>query len=189
MPCSGEGVSRASSAVRAGAVIVFPTDTVYGLGCDPYNAAALGRIYGMKRRPRSKALPVLGLRRDIERVARLDGLSARVADRFWPGPVTLVLPLRDERLADALGSPDAAMREPGGACAHDLLAACGLLAGTSANRSGNQAPSEPGPGIPEGYDVLVDGGPAGGSPSTVVDCARRLILRHGAAARDVEAML
>ena len=177
------------SAVRGGAVIAFPTDTVYGLGCDPYNAAALARIYEMKRRPRSKALPVLGLRRDIEQVARLDGLSARVADRFWPGPVTLVPGLRDGRLAAALGSQDAAMREPGGACARALLAECGLLAGTSANVSGEPAPSEPGRGVPEGYDILVDGGRAGGSPSTVVDCARRRILRRGAAAGEVEAML
>lgn len=173
----------------AGRVIVFPTDTVYALGCDPYDGRALERIYGIKGRPRSKGLPVLGLRPEIEKVARLDGAAAKLADEFWPGPVTLVVPLRDERLAASLGSLSAALREPAGRCAQDLLRACGLLVGTSANLSGGPAPSSPGQCSLDGYDLLVDGGPAGGEPSTVVDCARKKILRRGAAAEEVERAL
>ena len=187
--CSEDGLDRAREAVGGGGVIVFPTDTVYGLGCDPYDAAALGRIYDIKKRPRSKGLPVLGLRPDIEKAARLDGRSAEIADAFWPGPVTLILPLRDENLAASLGSSDAALREPSGDCTRKLLAACGLLVGTSANASGSPAPSSPDQCALTGHDLLVDGGRTGGEPSTIVDCARGRILRRGAAASEVERML
>lgn len=187
--CSEAGLARAREAVIDGRVIVFPTDTVYGLGCDPYNTVALDRIYDIKGRPRRKGLPVLGLRRDIEKAARLDGVSAKMADAFWPGPVTLILPLRDKNLAGSLGSVDAALREPFGDCAHRLLAACGLLIGTSANASGGSAPSSPDQCNLQGYDLLVDGGRTCGEPSTIVDCARGRILRRGAVATEVERML
>ena len=170
-------------------MIVFPTDTVYGLGCDPYNTVALDRIYNIKGRPRSKGLPVLGLRHDIEKVAYLDDISAKMADAFWPGPVTLILPLRDKNLADSLGSADAALREPFGDCTHRLLAACGLLIGTSANASGDSAPSSPDQCTIQGHDIMVDGGRTCGEPSTIVDCARGRILRRGAVATEVERML
>lgn len=189
VPCSEEGLRRARDAVKGGGVVVFPTDTVYGLGCDPYDASALERIYRIKGRPRSKGLPVLGLRADIERVAEIAGAAARIADRFWPGHVTLVVPLRDGRLAAALGSPTAAVREPSGGCVRGLLSACGLLVGTSANASGMPAPSSPAECELEGHDLLIDGGPTGGAPSTIADCVGGAILRRGESAGEVERML
>lgn len=189
VPCSEAGIERARGAVKAGGVIVFPTDTVYGLGCDPYNRAAVERIYAIKGRPRSKGLPVLGLRERIEQAAVIEGPAVRIASRFWPGGVTLVVPLRDAKLARALGSETAAVREPSGSCVRAILESCGLLVGTSANASGMPAPGSASECALEGHDLLIDGGPAGGEPSTVADCARGTILRRGASAKEVERML
>ena len=189
VPCSEAGIEKARGAVAGGGAIVFPTDTVYGLGCDPYNPAAVEKVYSIKNRPRSKGLPVLGLRARIEEIAAVDGAAARLAERFWPGPVTLVVPLRDPRLACTLGSRTVAVREPSGRCAQAVLVACGLLVGTSANASGMPAPGSASECALEGHDLLIDGGPAGGEPSTVADCTSGKILRRGASAKEVERML
>lgn len=189
VPCSGAGIERARVAVESGGAIVFPTDTVYGLGCDPYNRAAVEKIYRIKGRPRSMGLPVLGLRGRIEKAAVVEGPAARIASRFWPGHVTLVVPLRDEELARALGSRTAAVREPAGSCVRGLLEACGLLVGTSANASGMPAPGSAQECALKGHDLTLDGGPSGGEPSTIADCTRGKILRRGASAREVERML
>ena len=168
---------------------MFPTDTVYGLGCDPYNPAALEKIYAIKKRPRRKGLPVLATRARIEEIAEIGGAAARIAEKFWPGQVTLVVELRDRRLAEALGSETVAVREPAGRCVRGLLDACGPLAGTSANASGMPAPGSARECRLSGHDLLVDGGPAGGAPSTIADCVGGRVLRRGAHAREVERML
>lgn len=189
VPCSPAGLRAARDSVKRGGVIAFPTDTVYGLGCDPYDGAALDRIYRIKERPRSKGLPVLGLRGDIEKIASVEGAASRIAAKFWPGRVTLVVPLRDRRLARALGSETVAVREPSGACVRALLEGCGPLVGTSANRSGMPAPRSAPECSIEGHDILVDGGPAGGTPSTIADCVRGVLARRGESAEEVERML
>lgn len=188
--CDAEGVRRAAGAVRAGGVIVFPTDTVYGVGCDPFNAAAVAGVYRLKGRPASRPAPVLGgSAEELAGIAGLGPAHMRLAGRFWPGPLTIVAPLRDARLRASMGLSDTvAVRAPGGRCAQALLAECGLLVGTSANASGGAPHADPGACFAEmgGADVFVDGGRAPGSESTIAELAggRARVLREGAVPRE-----
>lgn len=170
-------------------MVAFPTDTVYGIGCDPYSVAAINAIYQIKGRAHQKALPLLLSGR--ERLAQVAGVlpdaAARLGEHFWPGALTLVVP-RATGLPGELGGGDTiAVRVP----AHDelraFIEACGgALASTSANLSGQ--PDALDAGQVAGYfgesiDIIVDGGRVqGGVPSTVVDCTVEppAILRQGA---------
>lgn len=186
--CGPEAVSRAAKLVRSGGVVVFPTDTVYGIGCDPYNAAAVRRIYRIKGRTPSKPLPVLArTRADARRIADMNQVASGLAERFWPGPLTMILGLRDARLAEAMGLDGrVAVRVPGGRCVGMLLEACGFLVGTSANPSGSEAPGDPGSVLVEA-DMLLDGGAiAGGQESTIVNVSDGgvEVVRAGALSRD-----
>ncbi|HEX9990235.1 MAG TPA: L-threonylcarbamoyladenylate synthase [Chloroflexia bacterium] len=179
----------AAQAIAEGGVVAFPTDTVYGIGCDPYSVAAINAIYQIKGRAHQKALPLLLSGR--ERLAQVAGVlpdaAARLGEHFWPGALTLVVP-RATGLPGELGGGDTiAVRVP----AHDelraFIEACGgALASTSANLSGQ--PDALDAGQVAGYfgesiDIIVDGGRVqGGVPSTVVDCTVEppAILRQGA---------
>ena len=104
IPCNHHGIVEASKAVRRGGTVVFPTDTVYGIGCDPFNKDAVRKINKIKGREKSKQLPVLGFSIfEISKIAEQNDLSRRLASKFWPGPLTLILPLRDDRIAWSLG--------------------------------------------------------------------------------------
>lgn len=201
VPCSREGVGDAGKAVRAGGVIVFPTDTVYGIGCSPYHGRAVRRIYGIKRRDAKKPLPILaGSAGELEGIAAFGKSARRIAARFWPGRVTMVLGLVDADIAESMGvggggdsggglAGSVAVRVPGGGCVTSVLRECGMLVGTSANVSGAGPfvdPDECARNI-SGYDVLVDGGVIGGNgaESTIVDATSAdegavRILREGA---------
>ncbi|ABK78313.1 translation factor [Cenarchaeum symbiosum A] len=101
--CDEDGIRRAVDAVRSGGVIVFPTDTVYGMGCDPYDAKAVGEIFRIKGRDPEKPLPLLAHSiGDLEGVAALEGYGG-MTSRFWPGPLTIVAELRDGRLRKTMG--------------------------------------------------------------------------------------
>jgi len=160
--CDKEGIERASSVVKNGGTVVFPTDTVYGLGCDPRNPQAVKSVYRIKGRNESKYLPILGFSVDeISKIAFFDELSKKIADKFWPGPVTLILQIKDGEIAKSLNlSNKVAVRVPNHPCALALLRECRIIVGTSANRSGlspcgdaNEIANKL-----EGYDVLLDGG-------------------------------
>lgn len=167
----------AVDALAAGEVVAFPTDTLYGLAVDPRRSDAARRLFAVKRRPAGVAVPLIAA--DVGQVAlvvrSLTPLARRLADRWWPGPVSIVLdalPELDPRLVDAAGT--VALRVP----AHSLarrLAACfnHPITATSANRSG-ESPATDAASVVEalGREVplVVDGGPtAGGPPSTIVD--------------------
>ena len=174
--CSGKDVGEIGRLVGAGGVIVFPTDTVYGMGCDPYNRAAVERVYRIKQREAGKPLPVLAHSvSDLEGIAEFGPGAKRVASKFWPGRVTMLLKLRDGRLGESLGIGERiAVRVPGGGCARSILGECGLLVGTSANRSGEGPYVDPGRcllDIGRDCDLFVDGGviAGGGGESTIVD--------------------
>ena len=162
IPCNHHGIVEASKAVRRGGTVVFPTDTVYGIGCDPFNKDAVRKIYKIKGREKSKQLPVLGFSIfEISKIAELNDLSRRLASKFWPGPLTLILPLRDDRIARSLGlDKKIAVRIPDNPCVLGLLGKCKLLVGTSANRSGQPPASDPTEVMErlDGYDILLDGG-------------------------------
>jgi L-threonylcarbamoyladenylate synthase len=139
-------IERAAEILRRGGVVAFPTETVYGLGADATNGEAVARIYEAKGRPLFNPLiahvPDVGA---AERLVAMDAVSRRLAQRFWPGPLTLVLPRRADcpvsELATA-GLPTLAVRVPDHAVARALLTAVGRsLAAPSANRSGHVSPT------------------------------------------------
>ncbi|MDE1829787.1 MAG: threonylcarbamoyl-AMP synthase [Thaumarchaeota archaeon] len=162
VPCDHEGIMAAFKIVKKGGVVVFPTDTVYGIGCDPFNEEAVKMIYKIKGREGSKQLPVLGFSIfEISKVAVFNELSRRLASKFWPGPLTLILPVKEEKIARSLClDKKIAVRMPDNPCVLGLLSKCKLLVGTSANRSG-QRPAGNAAEVVEnldGYDILLDGG-------------------------------
>jgi L-threonylcarbamoyladenylate synthase len=197
-------VSRAAALLRGGRVIVIPTDTVYGLAAAIDRPDAVARLYAMKARPLHKAIPVLvGTLSDVSRVAAALPPAARVlAARFWPGPLTLVLPSLAHlptplTSCDAHGGKTVAVRAPDHALAQRIIrAAGGAIAVTSANASGEpeailaaSAADFPG-GVP---DLIVDAGPSPiGIPSTVIELTASgfHVLRQGAiSADDISAVL
>ena len=187
------GIARAAHLLRAGELVAFPTDTVYGIGCRTGDPDALARIFAAKRRDPDKAIPFLIA--SVDDVAgagcRTDDAAERLAERFWPGGLTLVLPAFD-------GSATQAFRVPAHEVALALLAAAGPLAVSSANRSGE----------PEALDAddvaiafadadepsaIVDGGRVpGGIASSVIDMSGAVprLLREGAVSRaEIEAVI
>jgi L-threonylcarbamoyladenylate synthase len=184
---SPNAIPRSLEFLRAGGLVAFPTDTVYGVGAMAFDGQAVESIYGAKDRPVEKAIPVLiGDAADIEKVGTEIPLSARrLADRFWPGPLTILVPKRADLPEAVSAVPTVGVRVPDHEVARALLRAAGPMAVTSANRSGAQSPvtaadvyAQLGGRIP----LILDGGSTpGGVPSTLVDCtaAELMILRAG----------
>lgn len=180
------GVELAADLLRHGELVAFPTDTVYGIGCRAADGKALDRLFAAKRRPPEKAVPWLVASFDV--VAQLgflpDERAARLAARFWPGALTLVMSAADGRATQAFRVPDHPITLA-------LLAAAGPLAVSSANRSGE-------PETLDADDVAIafadsdepaatlDGGRVpGGVASSVVDLTgqRARLVREGAVPR------
>ncbi|HNV04467.1 MAG TPA: L-threonylcarbamoyladenylate synthase [Vicinamibacterales bacterium] len=172
-----DAVARAAAILRGGGVIAYPTDTLYGLGADPANRIAVAQLYRIKGRPVDRPIPLIGA--SVAQVAAHTGglapLAAKLAGRFWPGPLTLILPAwpgLDEAVLAGTGT--AAIRVPAHPVARALAAACGWpITSTSANRTGEPPPSLPSDvrrRLEGALDAVIDGGPApGGPPSTIVD--------------------
>lgn len=181
--CDASGIAEAAEAVRDGRVLVYPTDTVYGIGCDPYDARAVERVFRIKRRDAAMALPVLARSaEDVGRIAVLDGDAAKLGSEFWPGGLTLILRLKDTRLGRAMNlGGSVAVRVPGGGCAAEILRECIYVVGTSANVSGEPPASDPQRVRGMQCDLFVDGGPTPGGESTIVDVTggRTEIVRPG----------
>jgi L-threonylcarbamoyladenylate synthase len=178
---SDDLLNRASivhAAIMRGEVIAYPTETFYGLGADPRNAAAIERIYAIKGRRAGEALPLIAQELDvlIELGAPLPHIARMLAETFWPGPLTLVLPIASGRFPDVLtaGGSTIAVRVPDHPVARAIAAiAGGLITSTSANRSGQppaSAADDVHTALGDDIAVLVDGGATpGGAPSTIVD--------------------
>ena len=177
--------------MRRGGLVAYPTDTVYGLGCDPFNPKAVERLIRAKGREK-KPLPVLvdGLS-SAERIAAISPKAKGLAQRFWPGPLTIVVP-RKPSLPNIVtfGEPTVGVRVPNLSDTIELIKLSGgVLIGTSANKSG-APPSRSADGVVKELgnevDVILDGGPSPiGVPSTVVDLSQEppRILREGAISR------
>jgi L-threonylcarbamoyladenylate synthase len=186
MECNDSGIGKAYEEIRKGGVVVFPTDTVYGIGCDPYNQDAVNKIYKVKGREKMKKIPVLAYsKQEIGNIAFFDEISEKIADKFWPGPVTLILKVKDKKIKESLYLKDKiAVRVPNHLCTLALLKKCKLLTGTSANFSG-QFPFDDSKEIMSefsGYDVLLDGGRISDSgESTIVEVIDNelKVLREG----------
>lgn len=188
---SPDWLQIAQLALQQGQLVAFPTDTVYGLAADVHNAQAIASLFDAKGRQPDKAIAVLvGSPEDLDQVTLgLTPSAQRLAQLFWPGPLTLVVarhPNLPPALSPASGAPaTVGVRMPNHPMALALLQRCGPLAVTSANRSG--APntctaSEVLAQLSGRISLVLDGGRTpGGSPSTVVDCtaAQARILRAG----------
>jgi L-threonylcarbamoyladenylate synthase len=176
-------IARAAEQLRAGAVIAFPTDTLYAVAARAADPVAVARLYEVKDRP--SAQPMVWLVKDRAQVERFAVVSATAADlmtRFWPGPLTLVLPARIPT-----DGPTIAVRAPNHDVALALLRALGEpIASSSANPAGQPPPVDADQVIAslgERLDLVLDGGPCRiGQPSTILDLGGETprILRQGA---------
>ncbi|HNX45383.1 MAG TPA: L-threonylcarbamoyladenylate synthase [Anaerolineaceae bacterium] len=170
-----------------GGVIVFPTDTLYGMACDPRNPEALARVYDIKGRSAQKALPVLvgGLDQLVEIVSEVPEKARRLLETFWPGPLTIVLPKQPGLPAELTPYPGVAVRMPNHPFALALLQAFGPLAVTSANLSDHANPGtaeEVLAQLGNSVDLVIDGGRLEiGRGSTILDCGSEtlVLLREG----------
>lgn len=185
---TGDPVAEAARAARAGSLIVFPTDTVYGLGTTPHDADATARVFEAKDRPERLTLPILVASTELAHdVGRFDERAERLARACWPGALSLVLPRTPSSASWALGgdADTVAVRVPAHPLARALLAEAGPLAVTSANRSGDP-PATTCDGLREVFGDLVavylcEEAPLEGAASTVLDLAHgpATILRSG----------
>ncbi|HSF80941.1 MAG TPA: L-threonylcarbamoyladenylate synthase [Anaerolineales bacterium] len=182
-----ESIAIAVQALQAGQVVAFPTDTVYGLGALIHNPQSIEQLYQVKGRPVEKAIPILLADPDeLSRVAvNVSPTVLRLARRFWPGPLTLVVP-KHPALPEILSIyPTIGVRMPAHPDALGLLQATGPLAVTSANLSGAESPTTAQAVMEQltgRVPLILDGGRTpGGLPSTVVDCTtpELAILRQG----------
>ena len=192
-------IADAAAAVRSGRLIVFPTDTVYGIGTMPQDAAAITRLFEAKDRPRDLTLPVLTDSLDEARaLARFDERAERLVAALWPGALTLVLPRTDASAGWDLGGDGRTIgvRVPSHPLALAVLAAAGPLAITSANRSGDP----PAVSCDELHATFGDRvavylcqeRPLSGSASTVIDLSQqgaRVLRAGGVDAERIEQLL
>jgi len=180
-------ISIASQIVKKGGLVVYPTDTVYGLGCDPFNVMAVKRVFRVKGE-RKKPLPILASSsRHVKRIATMSREAEKIANCFWPGPLTLVLPKKPilpEVVTCNLDS--VGVRVPKHDVALELISLSnGLLVGTSANKTGEKPPrtaQEAAEQLGQKTNLILDSGPAAlGVPSTVVDLTSKKpkMLREG----------
>ncbi|MBL8674870.1 MAG: threonylcarbamoyl-AMP synthase, partial [Rhodospirillales bacterium] len=201
VPPDADGVTRAAASLRAGALVAFPTETVYGLGADATDDRAVARIYEAKGRPSFNPLiaHVLDVAQAREHVEWTD-TAGRLAARFWPGPLTLVLRRRPDcrvSLLCSAGLDTLAIRAPSHPIAQALIRAAGRpVAAPSANRSGAVSPTRAEhvvESLGDAVSVVIDGGPCLiGVESTVLDLttAPPTLLRPGGATREaIEALI
>ena len=200
LPFDATAERRAAALLAEGALVAFPTETVYGLGADARSDAAVARIFEAKGRPSFN--PLIVHAPDLEtalRLGALDDAALRLAESFWPGPLTLVAPRRDDSLSllVSAGLDTVALRVPGDPRTRALIeAAGGAVAAPSANPSGRLSPtnaSAVAEGLGDRVDLILDGGPcAVGLESTIVATrgGEARLLREGGLTREaLEAVL
>ena len=194
------GIARAAALLREGRLVAFPTETVYGLGADATNDAAVAAIYAAKDRPATNPLIIhVASFDDARKLARFSAAAEALAGAFWPGPLTLVLPARkDAGLSLHALAPGGtvALRVPDQPVAAALLAAAGRpVAAPSANPSGRISPTTAAhvlAGLGGRIAAIIDGGPCEvGLESTIVEPGEppRLLRPGGLPAREIEALL
>ncbi len=184
-------IRDAAALIRQGGLVAYPTDTVYGLGCDPFNADAVERLVKSKGRNKG-SLPVLVESTDIARqLGTFSDLAVHLAEKFWPGPLTIVVSLKASLPADVTGDFETiGLRIPNHPVACKLIKSCdGAIIGTSANLSGKPSSKTADQVMRElkgRIDLIIDGGPAlSGKESTVAKVVddRVSVLREGAIPR------
>lgn len=189
IPQDEEGIARGGRILREGGLVAFPTETVYGLGGDALNPQASMKIYGAKGRPSDNPLIVhIADMEDLEKIVTHIPKAAKIlAENFWPGPLTMILPKGERIPFETTGGLNSvAVRMPDNDTALRLIrAGGGFVAAPSANTSGRPSPTTAGhvaEDLGERIDMIVDGGPVGiGIESTIVDLTESIptILRPG----------
>ena len=182
-----DAIRQALEVLNRGGLVAFPTDTVYGVGALAFDSAAVESIYAAKDRPVEKAIPILiGGPEDLDKVTgEIPPMATKLAARFWPGPLTLVVPKHPDLPEVVSATPTVGVRVPDHPVARALLRAAGPMAVTSANISGEASPStaeEVSRQLNGRIPLILDGGETpGGVPSTVVNCLgpEPVILREG----------
>jgi L-threonylcarbamoyladenylate synthase len=172
-----DAIEEAAKWIRNGGIVAIPTDTLYGLACDPFRADAVARVFAVKGRSAGRALPLIAA--DAEQVAAhlgtLPPLGARLAAHFWPGPLTLIVVAPAALVREVTGDTGTVgVRVPADEVARAIAAASDRpITATSANVSGDRATSDPDAverTLGGCIDLLIDTGPTrGGAPSTIVD--------------------
>ena len=190
--CDDADIQKAASAISNGAIVIFPTDTVYGLGCNPYNRKAVLSVYKIKKREKTKPFPVIGYsRKELEKIAEFNPLEKKIAEKFWPGPITLILRVKDKEIQKSLSLGEKiAVRVPNNQCVLALLKECKLLVGTSANISDTKPFSDPKECNESlsGYDLFIDGGiisSQGESTIAEIENSDVKILRKGSISEEM----
>ncbi|MCH7662138.1 MAG: threonylcarbamoyl-AMP synthase [Euryarchaeota archaeon] len=187
-------IDRAARVIREGDLVVYPTETVYGLGADALDSSAVERVFAAKARSRTKPLSMAVP--DIESAATHTSLTVReraFIETFLPGPVTVIVGAGSE-IPDALtaGGDRVGIRIPDHGLARSLLRKVTPITTTSANRSGNPSVrrvEDLDPELREAVGCVLDGGDLSGTESTVVDVERGEIHRRGALTEEIETWL
>ncbi len=183
-------LARAAGTIRAGGIVVVPTETLYGLAADPFSTQAVRRLFSIKDRALDRAVALIAadLAQIVAQLGELSPLAQLLAERFWPGPLTLLLPAPEAIAGEvSAGTGRVGVRVPAHAVARGVChASGGVLTATSANISGRQAtgdPEEVVASLGTQVDIVLDAGKTeGGLPSTIVDVSalEPRLVRRGA---------
>ena len=193
---NGEDLRKCAELLDTGSIVVYPTDTVYGIGCDPFNDDSVLRLFKIKNRPLGKHLPILaGTMGPLTRLVKITKVANILINHFWPGQLTLILNLNNDSLTSKYAFDNTvAVRIPDNLCIKNLieLTKNKLLVGTSANLS-NLPPFSNLQDIMtsnlKGYDAAIDGGNLNSSLSVstivdLVDTNRPKIIRDGVISKE-----
>jgi L-threonylcarbamoyladenylate synthase len=172
-----DALQEAAKWIRNGGLVALPTDTLYGLAVDPFRSDAVARVFMVKGRAAGQALPLIAADADqiAARLGRLSPAAQRLAEKFWPGPLTLLVPAPAALVREVTGgSGRVGVRVPADDIARAICRAADRpITATSANRSGQPATADPEEverTLGQDVDLLIDAGPTpGGAPSTIVD--------------------
>jgi L-threonylcarbamoyladenylate synthase len=189
--CRPDDLTAAANWLRVGGIVAFPTDTYYGLAVDPASAAAVRGLFSLKGRDAQAALPLVAAStQQVETLCgRMGSTGARLAARFWPGPLSLIFDAPASVAPEVhAGRRSIAIRVPGHTIARSLCEAFGApVTATSANRTGEppaRAAVDLGRLADDPHVLILDGAAPGGAPSTIVDArgSRPVLVRDGAIA-------
>lgn len=173
---------KAVQIIKKGGILVFPTDTVYGIGCNPYDKTAVEKIYKIKNRSIEKSLPVLAGSLEIaSEIVEFDKNSKKIAEKFWPGPLTMILKIKDQKIEQSMClNGKIAIRVPRNNWLQEVLKEVKVIIGTSANISGQNPfvdPTNCSKNLE--YDLFIDGGKIESSgESTIIEFKGEEILVH-----------
>tara|TARA_B110000014_G_scaffold81601_1_gene55978 strand:+ start:42 stop:641 length:600 start_codon:yes stop_codon:yes gene_type:complete len=188
--CDDNGINQILKTYQKGGIIAFPTDTVYGIGCNPFNKNSVSRIYDMKKRSGEKKFPILGFsNRELKKIVKFNSNAEKISEKFWPGQITMLLPIRKEITNQIENNGKLAVRIPNNECILSILKQCKLIIGTSANISGEESildSNDCKQKLPE-IDVLVDAGKITSSgESTIIEFVgdELKIIREGSISKN-----